>query len=121
MSLRVGEHRERHHLHLGPRPARFAPRALDVVQRGLRIGDTDVERRMTGTALGLADAAADAGVGRIGHAVVHLGCRHVELPTEDVAVEAAQLLAVLPDYFEPTNSICHLVLLATPRFPRLIT
>jgi hypothetical protein len=71
VSLRVGEHREGDHLHLGHWYDGLAPGALDLVQHGLRIRDADVERRMARPALRLPDAAADTSI--LGHAVVHLG------------------------------------------------
>jgi hypothetical protein len=57
VTLRVAEEREGDHLHLGHRHDRLAAELLDLVERGLRVVDLDVESDVTVSVLRLADTA----------------------------------------------------------------
>src|ERR1051326_1060118 len=115
--LGVGEHAEGDHLHLGDGHDGLSAELLRLVEHFLRILSADVERDVAVAVRRLPDAGADGALARVVRPIRDVARNLVDLPAEEIAVEALQLLAVLADHFDPRDLVRHLVLLPVGDFP----
>src|SRR5262249_6979645 len=111
VALGVREQPERDHLHLGHGHDRLPAQLLGLVQHRLRIVRGDVERDVILSVGRLADARADAPAIGVVRPVRHVAGNLLDLPAEEIPVEALQLLAVFADDLDPGDLVRHLVLL----------
>src|SRR4051794_17861442 len=90
----------------------LAAQLLGLGQGGADVVDLNVEGDIAVALLAGADAAADAGpvLGRGDHAVVH-GVVGVDVPAEEVAVVALELLGVGANHLEVDDGVSHCYLL----------
>src|SRR5205085_4189582 len=111
VALGVREQPERDHLHLGHGHDGLPAELLRLVEHGLRVIRGDVERDVILTVRRLADTRADTSALRVVRPVRHVTGDLLDLPAEQVSVEALELLAVLPDDLDPGDLVRHHVLL----------
>src|SRR5262245_42179776 len=107
MAFRVGEHRDRHPGELGHEHDRLSAELFSLVQRRLWIVGLDVERDVAVAIRGLADAAGDPLALLFDHGVGHAARDLLRLPSEELGVEALQLVEVLPRDLEVNDWVCH--------------
>src|SRR5207302_2207857 len=85
----------------------LAAEALGLRERRLRVGNLDVERHVAAVALRpTANSAVDP-IGVLERRVVGLAHWLAELPSEQLAVVAAQLIRILPHHLEMHDRIGH--------------